>query len=234
MVYHEHDHNLLLSLSPAEKIVIPQFPSTQDDPPTKHRSLTGAIVGGVVGGVALILLFVSIALYRKKRRSKKETPHVEAFVDSPNLTTYTPFTLKPEKSNTNPRMTSRRELLYPLRIPEKAREAAGTNQTLVHTPTPASVIVNQNASAATIQDSSIEPPTVAASATSRSTRRSNRTGQSGRHGRSARSQGSSSSSGSTLSTREVRGLRAELESLRRMMQSFREVDREWGPPSYAS
>lgn len=206
--------NMILSLSPAESISIPQLPSTPSDPPpsdapTKHHSLVGPIVGGVMGGIALIFIVILITLCLRNPRSEVEISHVDVFVEPPDHAAYNRFTFDPQTSNTILRMASRQELLSPPRISEKARNAAGPNLPLIHEMTPTSRDANQNIPVVAIQDS-------------------------GRPDRPGILQGNSHSARSNPFGRELRGLRAELESLRRAVYSSREMDREQPPPSYRS
>ena len=180
--------NMTLSLPPAKSIVIPTL--TQGDSPAKHHSVTGPIVGGVVGTVALTLFATLIALCRRNWKRGMEVSRIDVFIDPSHNTAHNHGTFDPQTSNTTLRMTSRQEPLHIPRISEKARQPAGPNSPRVHDTTLITRDADQNIPVVDIQNS--DSP-----------------------GDSERSQGSS-----RPSAREVRGLRAELESLRRAMEEM--------------
>ncbi|KAK7685151.1 hypothetical protein QCA50_011514 [Cerrena zonata] len=197
---------LALSLTPAESITIPPpIPPTQTQTTSeKHRSIAGPVAGGVVGGLALLLL-VALGAFCVRRRNRTEIPYVEAFTTGPNIVTYEGLTLLNHQDPTlPPQRTQREEPSRPLGVSEKQ---APDNS--VSAPS-----------------SSREPPTTpsAVSGSSQNT---------GRSGRSGRSRGTDSRSNrSQLSATEVQGLRSEVENLRRFMQQI-QVERIEAPPSYA-
>ena len=182
--------NIILSLPLAESIIIPQPTLTQGDSPAKHHSVTGPIVGGVVGTVALGFFATLIALCRRNWKRGMEVSRIDVFIDPSHNTAHNHGTFDPQTSNTTLRMTSRQEPLHIPRVSEKTRQPAVPNSSRVHDTTLTTRDADQNIPVVDIQNS--DSP-----------------------GRSGRSQGSPQPS-----AREVRGLRAELESLRRAVEEM--------------
>ena len=184
-------------------IVAPAGPT-----PPKSKSNVGAIVGGIIGGLAGLGLLVILGLYLR-RRSRAEDDIAEKAEVDPAQTTFrpVPYEYTPYQPPSNgvqevPATDVSSEPNQPSQpAPSKAREAAFPATPVRRTPPTSTSGFTTTSGAA----SSIEPPSTAPT--------------------------SSRSGTSPISPQDVQGLRAEVENLRRVMQSFQN-DRLDPPPLY--
>ncbi|KAK7685161.1 hypothetical protein QCA50_011524 [Cerrena zonata] len=66
---------LALSLSPAQRITIPPFTPPPQATSDKRRSIVGPVAGGVVGGLALLLLVSLGFFYLRRRQNEAKNPY---------------------------------------------------------------------------------------------------------------------------------------------------------------
>ncbi|KAK7685178.1 hypothetical protein QCA50_011541 [Cerrena zonata] len=201
---------LALSLPHAQSITIP--PSTPPTPTQitskKHRSIAGPVAGGVIGGLALLLLTVLGVFCLRRRRNQTETPHVEAFTTNPSIVTDQGHTVNSQDSASPPQMAQREEASRPFGVFGKTGQVLASKRSWVVNVTPASIPVP-------MAGSSREPITPTAVS-----------------GSSQRAEAGSRYNQSQPSTTEMQGLRSEVASLRRFMYQL-QVDKIEAPPSYS-
>ncbi|KAK7685150.1 hypothetical protein QCA50_011513 [Cerrena zonata] len=132
---------LALSLTPAQSITVPPFTPPTPTPTIseKHRSIAGPVAGGVVGGIALLLL-ATLGVFCLRRRAQTDAPYVEAFTTKPKIITYEDLTLASEGSTSPPQMEQGEGSLSPRPpgVSEKTGYVLAPNQSLVINATSAS------------------------------------------------------------------------------------------------
>lgn len=205
-------------VSVANKTIIVPPPISDSSTSGKKRSVVGPVIGGVIGGLAIVaIIFVAVYFWRHRARHQFPAPTKlrmmeEAGIEEPLTVPYSydPSTNRSESHHHVPfgqsqPSESSYSVITPIPPPgtgiitsSKEREAYGTYQT--HRSLPSIPFSQAGAS-------SIQPPTT--------------------RGPTSDASGSSP----LVSPSEVAGLRAEVENLRRVMQEIQE-DRMEAPPGY--